>query len=207
MVIAVGTDHVVGMVRTAWRSDLPAVAPNGTIALAAGTDVRLVDPDSLKIVRTVSDGTKDLWRFFAWNGFRPRAAGLDEPVTFPEDTVVPHDSTSAFSAASPADSLRAADSVRRAMAQAPPTPASPPRDSGPKTPQFTVQFAALRTDSAARQVMKAIHVTGATPRVVPNAHDGVVTYRVVIGPFPTRDDAEKVARTAGMSYWVYEGAP
>jgi len=56
-------------------------------------------------------------------------------------------------------------------------------------------------------VMKAIHVTGAAPRVVPNAHDGVITYRVVIGPFPTRDDAERVARTAGMSYWIYEGAP
>lgn len=207
MVIAVGADRVIGMVRTAWRADLPAVAPNGTIALAAGADVRLVEPDSLKVVRTVSDGTKDLWRFFSWNGFRPRAAGLDEPVTFPEDTVVPHDSASAFATASPADSLRAADSARRAAAQAPPTPAPPPRDSGPKAPQFTVQFAALRTDSAARQVMKAIKVVGAAPHVVPNAHDGVITYRVVIGPFPTREDAEKVARTAGMSYWVYEGAP
>jgi hypothetical protein len=55
--------------------------------------------------------------------------------------------------------------------------------------------------------MRAIHVTGATPRVVPNAHDGVITYRGVIGPFPTREEAERIARTAGMSYWIYEGSP
>jgi hypothetical protein len=42
---------------------------------------------------------------------------------------------------------------------------------------------------------------------VPNAHDGVITFRVVIGPFPTRAEAERVARTAGLSYWIYEGAP
>ena len=209
VVVAVGTDRVTGAVRTDWRSDLPAVAPDGTLALAAGNDMMLVEPDSLRVLRTVSGGARDLWRFFAWNGFRPRAAGLDEPVTFPEDTVVPHDSTSLFTL-SPEDSARAADSARRAAAAlAAAAPAAPPasRDSAPKGPQFTVQFAALRADSAARQVLKAIHVTGAAPRVVPNAHDGVITYRVVIGPFPTRDDAERVARTAGMSYWIYEGAP
>jgi cell division protein FtsN len=35
----------------------------------------------------------------------------------------------------------------------------------------------------------------------------VITYRVVIGPFPSREEAERIARTAGMSYWIYEGAP
>jgi cell division septation protein DedD len=209
VVVAVGTDSVRGTVRTDWRADLPAVAPNGMLALVAGNDVVLMQPDSLRPLRTVSGGARDLWRFFAWNGFRPRAAELDEPVTFPEDTVVPHDSTSIFTL-SPEDSARAADSARRAaaaLAAATPSAPAPARDTAPKAPQFTVQFAALKTDSAARQVMKAIHVTGAAPRVVPNAHDGVITYRVVIGPFPTRDDAERVARTAGMSYWIYEGAP
>ena len=209
-VVGVGIDRVRGVVRSAWRSDLPAVAPNGMLVLVTGTDVVIVSADSLRPKRTVRGGARDLWRFLAWNGFRPRAAGLDEPVTFPEDTIVPHDSASAFTR-SAEDSARAADSARRAAAQAsaaaPPAAAAPPTDTLPHAPEFTVQFAALRTDSAARQVMKAIHVTGAAPRVVPSSHEGVVTYRVVVGPFATREEAERIARTAGMSYWVYEGAP
>jgi cell division protein FtsN len=35
----------------------------------------------------------------------------------------------------------------------------------------------------------------------------VTIYRVVIGPFSTREEAERIARTSGKSYWVYEGAP
>ena len=209
-VIGVGTDRVRGVVRSAWRVDLPAVAPNGMLALATGSDIVLVSADSLRVKRTVSGGAKDLWRFLAWNGFRPRAAGLDEPVTFPEDTVVPHDSASSFSLTAE-DSARAADSARRVAAAAKAAPAAPaappPKDTLPRAPEFTAQFAALRTDSAARLVMKAIHVTGATLRVVPSSHDGVVTYRVVAGPFTTREEAERIARTAGMSYWVYEGEP
>jgi len=209
-VVGVGTDRVRGVVRSTWRSDLPAVAPNGMLALATSTDVVFVTADSLRPKRTVNGGAKDLWRFLAWNGFRPRAAGLDEPVTFPEDTIVPHDSTRTFTP-SAEDSARAADSARRvaaaAKAAAPPAPAAPPKDTLPRAPEFTVQFAALRTDSAARQVMKAIHVTGAAPHVVPSSHEGVVTYRVVVGPFATRDEAERIARSAGMSYWIYEGEP
>ena len=209
-VVGVGTDRVRGVVRSTWRSDLPAVAPNGMLALATNTDVVFVTADSLRPKRTVNGGAKDLWRFLAWNGFRPRAAGLDEPVTFPEDTIVPHDSTRTFTP-SAEDSARAADSARRvaaaAKAAAPPAPAAPPKDTLPRAPEFTVQFAALRTDSAARQVMKAIHVTGAAPHVVPSSHEGVVTYRVVVGPFATRDEAERIARSAGMSYWIYEGEP
>ena len=213
VVIALGTDRVIGVVGSVWRVDLPAVAPNGWIALATGNDVRFVDGDSLRQTARVAGGAKDLWSFLHWNGFRPRAAGLDEPVTFPEDTVVPRDSANPFSEA-PHDSTRAAiDTTLRAAPPAPaptPAPASPPapaRDTAPHAPQFTIQFAALRTDSSARVAMRAIHVIGATPRVVPNAHDGVITYRVVIGPFPTREEAERIARTAGMSYWIYEGAP
>jgi septal ring-binding cell division protein DamX len=52
-----------------------------------------------------------------------------------------------------------------------------------------------------------VHVTGATPRLVTTTRDGVTIYRVVIGPYPTREEAERIARTSGKSYWVYEGAP
>ena len=202
-VVAVGTDRLVGTVRGAWRTDLPAVAPNGWIAVASGNDVIFLGDDSLRVKHTTEGGARDLWAFLAWNGFRPRAAELDEPVTFPEDTIVPHDTLTPLA---PDSTHPAVDSLAKG---APPAgaPAAAVRDSAPRAPQFTVQFAALKSDSAARQAMKAIHITGAEPRVVPNTHDGVITFRVVIGPFPTRAEAERVARTAGLSYWIYEGAP
>jgi cell division septation protein DedD len=72
---------------------------------------------------------------------------------------------------------------------------------------FTVQFAALRAHDAASDILREVHVTGATPRLVATTRDGVTIYRVVIGPFQTREEAERIARTSGKSYWVYEGAP
>ncbi len=207
VVIALGTDKVIGVIAGTWRYDLPAVAPNGWIAVATGNDVQFFDGSSLKQAAHVTGGAHDLWTFLHWNGFRPRAAGLDEPVTFPEDTIVPHDSMNPLAEAAH-DSLHPrVDTALHAAPPAPPPAPAPAHDTTPKGPQFTIQFAALRTDSSARVAMRAIHVTGATPRVVPNSHDGVVTYRVVIGPFPTREEAERIARTAGMSYWIYAGPP
>ena len=56
-------------------------------------------------------------------------------------------------------------------------------------------------------MLRDVHVAGATPRLVATTRDGVTIYRVVIGPFATREEAERIARTSGKSYWVYEGAP
>jgi cell division septation protein DedD len=89
--------------------------------------------------------------------------------------------------------------------------ATPPRVASDSTPSrqsgFTVQFAALRAQDAANDILREVHVTGATPRLVATTRDGVTIYRVVIGPFSTREEAERIARTSGKSYWVYEGAP
>jgi hypothetical protein len=32
-------------------------------------------------------------------------------------------------------------------------------------------------------------------------------YRVVLGPYPTKADAERVGRESKESFWVYEGNP
>jgi cell division protein FtsN len=41
----------------------------------------------------------------------------------------------------------------------------------------------------------------ATPR------EGQTIYRVVLGPYPTKDDAERVGRDSKQNYWVYEATP
>ena len=198
-VIAVGTDHLNGSVRTAWRTDLPAVAPDGSIALARGTDVTFVDGQSLQPTNTIRNGARDAWHFILWDGFRPRQTPTEEQVAVqpsdePVDSVA---STNPFESPPPSDSAGPATIEG--------TPATPPDSVRP--PAFTIQFAALRDESAARETARRLQVDGATPRVVTTVRDGITIYRVVAGPFPTKADAERVAAASGQSYWIYEGVP
>jgi len=219
-VISVSTDRLVGAIATGWRTDLPAVAPNGWLALIRGKDVVFVDAESFAVRRTVEGGAADDWMFVSWNGFRPRSTALDSPVTFEQNDSVQRDtSENPFASEVPGtDTVPAADTTQpppQAPAPRVPTMALPRTPAAPGHPAlpdssprgFTVQFAALRAQDAANDVLRDTHVTGATPRLVTTSRDGVTIYRVVIGPFATRDEAERVARTSGKSYWVYEGAP
>ena len=218
-VISVSTDRMIGAASTQWREDLPAVAPNGWLALLRGKDVVLVDAESLQTRQTVAGGAADDWMFVTWNGFRPRAASLDQPVTFESGDSVQRDTAeNPFAGATP----HAGDTIEAEGAKPPPPAASvppgtaPPHTAAPRSPSadsaskqsgFTVQFAAVRAQNAANDVLHDVHVSGARPRLVATTRDGVTIYRVVIGPFATREEAERVARTSGKSYWVYEGAP
>ena len=217
-VISVSTDRMIGAVPTVWRPDLPAVAPNGWLALVRGKDVVLVDAETLTTKRAVVGGAADDWMFITWNGFRPRAASLDQPVTFESSDSVQRDtSENPFSGATPhaGDTLEVDSTAPKRHPAAPAAPgAAPAAAPHPATDSaaarqsgFTVQFAALRAQDAANDILREVHVTGATPRLVATTRDGVTIYRVVIGPFQTREEAERIARTSGKSYWVYEGAP
>ena len=212
-VFAVGTDKLLGSVKTQWRDDLPTVTPDGSIALLDGSDVRLVDGTSLSGRDRIAKGGNDSWLFIAWNGFRPRSPGLDEPVTFGYDTAVevPDWSTDTGSAVSEG-SLARRDSGRTRGAPRPATrPSAPgdrPGENDSREAGFTVQFAAVRSSDAAREVAGGIGSSGSTKaRVIATERAGVTIYRVVMGPFPTRDQAEKAARATGKPYWIYEGAP
>ena len=126
-VIAVGTDRLIGSVRTEWRADLPFVAPDGSVVLATGNDAALVDGETLRRTRRVPGGAKDFWHLILWNGFRPRAAGLDEPVTFqtaaPTDSTAPPPTDSTLASA-PKDSSAAPplESPLRHLRRRPPRP-------------------------------------------------------------------------------------
>jgi cell division septation protein DedD len=208
-VVAVGTDRVIGTTRTAWRSDLPAVAPDGEIALLRSKDVVLVDGETLRPRRSITGGARDQWYFIGWNGFRPRAAGLDEPVEFPEyeepvDTGVRAGADTVRQ--DPAEgrvttpSLATVDSMRRAAQAA--------ADSARRTATgFTVQFGALRSQAAARELAQSIRVEGAVARVATTVTGGIPIHRVIVGPFATRAQAERVAKTSNRSFWIYEGTP
>lgn len=195
LVIALGTNRVTGAVVTAWRDDLPFVAPDGGIALAQGADVVVVDGQTLKSTVRVRNGAADFWYAFRWTGFRPRDARLDKPVDFsgpPGDTSRPRTDS-----LPPVDTAHAADA-----APAPPRDTAAHRSAG-----FTVSFAALLVADKAREQAAQIKVGGETARVVTGTRDGATIYRVVLGPYATREEAERVGRESKQSFWVYEGGP
>ena len=198
-VIALGTNQVVGTVATGWRADLPFVAPDGGIALAQGQDVIVTDGTTLRATARVSGGAADFWYPFRWTGFRPRAESLDEPVEFAGPPV---DSTAA-----PVDSTPPQDSVAATPPQ--PAPAPPPRDTAVRRPPagYTVSFAALLVADKARELASSIRVGSENARVVTAVRDGSTIYRVVLGPYPTREEAERIGRESRQSYWIYEGGP
>jgi hypothetical protein len=189
-VVSLGSDAVVGVLRTAWRNDLPLVMADASIAYERGDDVVLAHPSTLADMRTVTGGANDFWYTMRWNGFRPRAAGLDQPVQF--RTSAPRDSS---------DFVPSGDS---ASAIAPP----PARDSGAAASAvFTVSFAAVLDEKQAKAVAARIKVDGQVPRITTSERAGKTLYRVVLGPYPSRAEAERVGRASGQSYWIFEGAP
>ncbi|MGK2963817.1 MAG: SPOR domain-containing protein [Gemmatimonadaceae bacterium] len=193
-VIAIGSNEVKGSIRTAWRNDLPAFAPDGAIATVRGDDVVLVSPAGLRESHTVAGGAGDFWFFFAWNGFRPRPADLDLPVTFDSPaTGLP-------------DTLRlGGDSLPQpTVRDASPSMTEPPPSIAPAAPGFMVSFAAVLSEQRAREVASGFSVNGVRPRVAASRSGSTTIYRVVLGPYQTRDEAERVGRESRRQYWVYE---
>ncbi|HET9636635.1 MAG TPA: SPOR domain-containing protein [Gemmatimonadaceae bacterium] len=194
-VIEIGTNRLIGAVSTKWETDLPAITPEGQLATLNGKDVTLVDPEKLTAKSTIAGGGKDFWYFFAWDGFKPRAQGLDQPVTFPSDSI--RDSTASSTASGTPATNPPADSAPPPTATAPPAP----------TTGFTVSFAALLSEDKAQQVAATIKVGAMTAHVVSTTTAGSPIFRVVLGPFATRDEAERVGRASKRDYWIYEGSP
>ncbi|MFL5557065.1 MAG: SPOR domain-containing protein [Gemmatimonadaceae bacterium] len=199
-VVAIGMNRLIGAVSTRWEADLPAVTPDGELALLGAKDVVLMDPDKLAAKSTVAGGAKDFWYFFAWDGFRPRAQGLDQPVTFPSDSA----GTDSLAASStPSDTTRPPMTpIARDTA-----PTTVPLTSSPASSGFTVQFAALLSEPKAQELAGVIRVGNEVAHVATTTTAGSPIYRVVMGPYPTRDEALKIARASKREYWIYEGSP
>lgn len=202
-VIAIGTGKVTGSIPTEWSTDLPTFAPSGTIATLRGSDVVFTDVSTLRTTQTVRGGAKDYWYFFNWNGFRPRAANLDQPVTFPSESVA---QDTMIAKPPPTDTTRPPNPpMRDASPTMVPPPASysvPPRTAT----QFMVSFAAVLDAEKANRVASEIVVGGVKPHVTQAQVGSTLVFRVVLGPYATREEAERVGRESKRQYWVYEGS-
>jgi cell division septation protein DedD len=199
-VISVGTNTLIATLPTSWRDDLPTVAPDGSVATVPGRDVHFMRPGQESPRVIVRAGAAESWQFVYWNGFRPRAPGLDKPVVFPEDNVV---------YGSPVPSLSAPEPT--AITPEPTVVPPPPPDTASilarRTEQFSVQVAALLSDERAREIAREVRAEGLAARVVTSTTDGVAIFRVVLGPYSTRAEADQAGRRSGKSYWVFTGVP
>ncbi len=206
-VLSVPLLSLVGVLSSAWRDDLPAVMPDGAVLTAEAKDVVVRDPQLGTERARIAGGASDRWLLVPWDGFRPRDRALDAPVTF--DSWTPADSAAEAEAV---DSLLAA-SAREARAEvldasaqhaaAPPIP----DDSAAAVGGYTLAFASLLSESRARALADRLRVDGRPPRVVVSTSEGATIYRVVSGPYPTREAAEAAGRRSGVSFWVFVGLP
>ncbi|MBK8248836.1 MAG: SPOR domain-containing protein [Gemmatimonadetes bacterium] len=200
-VVDVGTEAVVGTIPTKWRADLPTVAVDGSVIAWQANDVVFIDPKGSAERRRVGNGANDIWFFARWNGFRPRARGLDQPVAFRSGESAPR--------RAPAASESVATPVAPAEPPGPPAagsdqppPAPPPAPVGRS--RWVLSFAAVLSAERAQGLAEQISVNGERPRVSTTAADGTTVYRVIMGPFGSRDEAERAGRASGHTFWVYE---
>jgi cell division septation protein DedD len=77
----------------------------------------------------------------------------------------------------------------------------------PASTGFTVSFAALLNEEKARDLAGAIMVNGTPAHVVATSTAGSPIFRVVMGPYATRDEADKIGKSSRREYWIYEGSP
>ena len=200
-VINIGTNDVVGALPSTWRADLPNVGPDGAVATVSGRDVHFTIPGQLRPRMIVRDGANEVWHFVFWNGFRPRAPGIDQPVVFAIDTTYYAPPVS-DSLATPVPTSSDTTGTRPTVVAVDTMNLRPPPVS-----VWSVQVAAVLSEERAREIARTIRVDGATPRVISSSVDGARVFRVVLGPFPTRAEADRVGRESGRDYWVFEGVP
>lgn len=187
-IVGVGADRVLGTLHSRWLGDVPFVAPDGAIGTAQDGDIVFVDAATGHELQRAKGGASDFWYPFVWNGLRARDTALDQPARFPTDT----DTTAkAPVVAAPAETTAAH-----------PSPAVDSSISG-----FTVSFAALLDEAKAREQASKVSVQGQTARVITSVTSGTAIYRVVLGPYRTRAEADAVGRASGLSYVVYPGTP
>lgn len=68
--------------------------------------------------------------------------------------------------------------------------------------QLYVQISSTSNPDWAASLARDLRVAGMKVTVLPPVENDVM-YRVVLGPYATRDEAEEIGRTLGMPYWIF----
>lgn len=147
---------VIATVPSAWREDLPAVAPDGSLLTLRGDDVLALAPDSLVVTGRVNGGARDRWLLAAWDPRRPALQLAADTTPRPADLAEQH----------------------------------------------FVQVSSSANQTWADDLARNLRAAGIEASVLePSPEED--RYRVVLGPYPTREAAEAMGRKVGMPFWIF----
>jgi len=176
-IVNVATGRYAGMVNAPWNADLPTVLGEATLLIRRGGDVVALDlgTEGFPEVGRIKGGAGDLYLLAPW---LPSSSRPAEAV-----------------AATPV-----ADSLRPAV----PAPSAP--DTGamePANATLFLQVSRSQNPAWARALAEEIR-GGGFPALVLDPKPGEEAYRVVVGPYPTREAAESAGRRLGRPSFIYQ---
>lgn len=180
-VVDLDAERVVGTVQTPWSRDLPAIAAPRTVIARRDKDVVALDLASPALPETgrVNGGARDIWVTVSW-------------APAPSEDASEATTDTARVAASPRPA--AADSGARG-------PDSTKAEPSAATPLLYLQVSSSRNPTWADDLASRLRAAGLQPTVLKPA-GADESYRVVLGPFHTRDEAEETSRRLGMPSFV-----
>jgi len=192
-VVSVAAGRVIGRLATQWDSDLPTVSEAGAILSREGDAVVARDVHTLDSLGAVPEGARDYWFLGAWTpaggtmALRQQVRVADAAARRPPP---------------------AAGAAGGAGAGRPPVA---PRAADPKSLQAApdtglhvwAQVSASQSESASRALVAELTAAQLPARLIPPRSEGD-GWRVVLGPFATRDEAEAAGRALGRPFFVVE---
>jgi hypothetical protein len=185
-VVSAASEHVVGHLATEWDTDLPTVSQTGVILDREGDAVVARDVHSLDSLGAVADGARDYWFLGAWAP-AGAAAALRQQARAAEPA--PHP------AAAPPAAKRAAPAAEPKALRPAPAPDT--------TARLWVQVSASQSEAASRALVAELAAAHKPVQLVPPRAEGD-GWRVVLGPYATRDDAEAAGRALGRPFFIVE---
>lgn len=186
-VVGVAAERLLGRLATEWDTDLPTVSPGGVILAREGDAVVARDVHSLDSLGAVPDGAADYWFVGAWApsgtaaAVRQQARVAEAAAPAPRPTAAP---------------ARAPSPPVTAAAKSPPPAAADTR-------RIWVQVSVSQSEPASRNLAATLVAARHPAQVVPPRGEGD-GWRVVIGPFATRDEAEAAGRSLGRPFFIVE---
>ncbi len=173
-VVSLARLSVAHRVRTRWASDLPAVSEDGVLLAREDRSVVARDLRTLDSLGAVADAADDLWFTGRW---------------------VPTSATAAARAEQAERRDRRGGTERQR--------AETRRDTGAASRTFWIQIASSRNEDAIRALAASLLAERLPARVVAPRLEGD-PWRVMAGPYRSRQAADSAGRALGRPYWVQD---
>jgi hypothetical protein len=169
---------------TAWVVDLPIKSLRGALATSWRTDLPTVAPDGSLLLRQGDDIVAYRPDSLRETG-RIRGGGPDLWLTTTWTPRGSHRGAAQIAVSAAADS------------------------AGPEGPLY-VQVSVSQNQEWSEEMARQLSRAGLTAKVLPPPASPTPTdegYRVVLGPYATRAQAEAIGRKLGRPYWIYQPTP